>query len=119
MTFLRRNQRPPTSPTVPFKWRDRDGHFHHPSTMPTRHLFYTVRIIWNNKMPQEARFPDAKLYEFSAFYTDVYLKQAIAELVRELTRRDNLEGPWKAQLRFMYEYLRDNPLELESDKHDL
>lgn len=41
-TFMRLTAPPPKAvPVETFRWRDRAGNLHAPSTMATRHLFFT------------------------------------------------------------------------------
>lgn len=94
----------------PFRWRDRHGQFHDLHKMETRHLHYTLRMIWNNFMSIDAQFPNANLYEFNAFYTDEYFKQAIVNLAKELSTRNNLTAQWKRELQAMQDYLQKHNL---------
>lgn len=86
-----------------YRWRDRTGAFHNPSEMVDRHLFYTVRMIWNNFMPAEARVcgqnEQIRLYDFGSFYTRKYLADAICAMVPELEQREaRLPQEWRDQL---------------------
>ncbi|NML34544.1 hypothetical protein [Paraburkholderia antibiotica] len=85
-------------PVGGWQWRDSKGEFHYPANMETRHLFYTLRMIWNNFMPADARVGAVKLYEFGRFYTRDYLKQAIYRIAEELAKRDDMRPEWAAQL---------------------
>lgn len=38
-----------------FKWRTAEGEWIAPEKMETRHLFYTLRMIWNHSVPAELR----------------------------------------------------------------
>lgn len=98
---------------TPWTWRTQQGNFMLPSEMETRHLFYTLRMIWNHKMPEVARFPAYQQYEFSAFYTDVYFRQAILFLTEELAQRDNMIPQWKADLDHMITWLARYQLQME------
>lgn len=97
-----------------FRWRDRTGEFHNPKDMHTRHLFFTLRMIWNNTLPESARLPNANLYTFGKFYTKIYLVTAIKELTKELVKRKDMKQEWKDQLQFMINWLRTNQLENQS-----
>jgi len=45
-----------------YMWRDTDGHFHDPKSMETRHVFFTLRMIWNHHAPLEARIEPYRRY---------------------------------------------------------
>lgn len=103
-TFMNLTRLPPPSPTEPFRWRDGSGNLHAPSTMATRHLFFTLRMIWNHAMPEAARLP-GNLYTFSSYYKPDYMKDAIRALTTELATREDMQPDWKDQLTFMLEWL--------------
>jgi len=84
-----------------FRWRDRDGGFHDPSGMETRHLFHTVSMIWNHVMPPEAATHDFQRYSFSPFYTEDYMRSAVRAMLPELLGRDDLTAAWRHRIDFM------------------
>ncbi|AKU43621.1 hypothetical protein CPT_Seuss95 [Caulobacter phage Seuss] len=84
-----------------WRWRDREGKFHTPKSMSTRHLFHTFRMIWNNFMPTEWWVGDVKLYDFPPFYTKAYFADAIVFIGRELFRRPDIKPEWREQLCLM------------------
>jgi hypothetical protein len=78
-----------------FRWRTRDGDRIAPAAMETRHLFYSLRMIWNNHVPPEQQVGrDVKLYSFPSFYTHAYFEEAITNLAAVLFRRPDL-APWQ------------------------
>jgi len=87
-----------------FKWRDRHGVHHDVSTMETRHLFYTLRMIWNNTMPAQCRLP-GNLYTFGPSYTRQYMFDAIRAIATEVANRDDLTAEWNLQLQHMIRWL--------------
>jgi hypothetical protein len=87
-----------TPPALPFLWRARDGVRHPITGMETRHLFHTVRMIWNHHMPPEARSTKYKRYHFGSFYTTAYLGEAIRRMIPELMQRDDLQSDWRAEI---------------------
>ncbi len=95
-----------TLPAVPFKWRSRDGEFHPIDKMETRHLWYVVRMVWNHSMPIEARSPFYHRYSFSPFYTAAYMRQALRAIMRELSKRTDMEQEWLDELARFAAYLR-------------
>lgn len=104
-TFMQLTAPPPKAvPVETFRWRDRAGNLHAPSTMATRHLFFTLRMIWNHTMPASARLP-GNLYTFSSYYKPDYMKDAIRALTAELATREDMQPDWKDQLTFMLEWL--------------
>ena len=104
-TFMRLTAPPPKAvPAETFRWRDRAGNLQAPSTMATRHLFFTLRMIWNHTMPASARLP-GNLYTFSSYYKPAYMKDAIRALTTELATREDMQPDWKDQLTFMIDWL--------------
>jgi len=96
-----------------FKWRQKGGEFIYPSKMKTRHLFHTLRMIWNHKMPECAKITPYNQYEFSAYYTDEYLKKSIFHLSQELGKRNDMTSIQKYELGQMVAYLSRNQLALK------
>lgn len=96
-------------PAAPFQWRSADGDFWHPDHMETRHVFYTVRMIWNHSVPEDMRVgQNVRLYRFGEFYTADYMKQAVLALGRELMTRKDL-APWqRRELGQIAAYFRDD-----------
>lgn len=83
-----------------YQWRDRTGVFRHPCDMETRHLFHTVRMIWNHTMPEKTD-PYFRQYTFSKYYTETYMKMSVYHLLRELLNRDDITPEWWATLQWM------------------
>jgi len=90
-----------------WRWRDREGGFWSPHDMETRHLFYTLRMIWNNFMPAHMQVGRANLYTFSAHYTRHYLGEAILHLGSELNRRKDMRADWKREYAQMRSWFSD------------
>lgn len=85
-----------------WRWRDRDGNMWSVKDMRTSHLFFTLRMIWNNTLPAYMHVGDVKLYRFGAFYTDQYMVNAIIHIYDELTTRNNVEYGHQLQLAEMH-----------------
>jgi hypothetical protein len=94
----------PADLTEGFKWRDGSGQMHAPGGMETRHLFYTLRMIWNNTMPATARLP-GNLYRFPPHYTTAYMRDAIKALSQELVTRQDMTEEYTTQLQHMLDWL--------------
>ena len=90
-----------TEVAADWRWRDRSGEFHRPAHMETRHLYFTVRMIWNHTMPEQYRFKGYKRYKFRSFYTEAYMVEAVYALSKELFQRDDLTDEMKAGLEYM------------------
>ena len=89
-------------------WRTRQGEYVQPCDMETRHLFFTLRMIWHNTMPRDAWVMAApRLYEFSPIYTDEYMHDAIWHLSVELAGRTDMTEDWARQLRQMVGYFNN------------
>lgn len=86
-----------------FRWRGRDGNYYDPVNMETRHLFYTIRMIWNHNMPLKLR--PYKKYNFNETYTDDYMKQALRAMVPELAKRKDIENKFRSELKVMTRWL--------------
>lgn len=74
-----------------FQWRDSHGRFHSPIEMETRHLFFTLKMIWNHSAPEHMKLKPYKKYSFGPGYTAEYMLKAIKALSAELKTRDNIE----------------------------
>jgi len=103
------------SATVPaelFAWRDSRGVFHAIDQMETRHLFYTLRMIWNHSVPEyaETRSPHQR-YRFGRWYTPERMGEAVRWMMPELRERTDLEPEWRQDLLWMQSWLdrRDVP----------
>lgn len=101
--------------TSVFLWKDRRHQHHRVDTMETRHLFMTLVLIWNHRMPAEAIIWASGTwrhhqYNLGPFYTQDYLKQAIGALAKELSTRQDLESAWYETLLKMQLYLLRNRL---------
>ena len=97
-----------------YVWRQRGGEFFRPQDMATRHLFYTLRMIWNHKMPDEAKLQPYNQYAFGRFYTDDYLKLSIKHLSIELGKRKDLTDIQRHELKQMLDYLAPSRIEDQS-----
>jgi hypothetical protein len=84
-----------------FKWRDHNGEFHNPKDMHTRHVYYTLRMIWNHSAPAEYTIKPFIKYNFSSFYTTEYVIAAVNVLLKELSRRNNLAPEWSKGINHM------------------
>lgn len=70
-----------------YKWRDRDGNFHDPKAMETRHIFYVMLMIWNHSVPTELQVNFKHSYTFSDFYTRGYMAWTVLVMYHELKSR--------------------------------
>ena len=70
---------------------DRDAH--RPADMDTRHLFYTLRMIWNHAMPPHMVGRNVRRYVFGSFYTARYMREAILRVGGCLFSREDI-APW-------------------------
>lgn len=82
--------------TEPFIWHGREGDI--PVTMMrTRHLFYTLRMVWHNLGGEPVS--EIKRYTFDPdIYTPAYLKLAIKALYAELCTRNDIQHSHRLQL---------------------
>ena len=84
-----------------WEWRTRGGEMVLPRSMETRHLYYTLRMIWNNFMPADMRVGNFRPYAFGRFYTRKYLQEAIGNLGTELASRGDIRPAWMEELQQM------------------
>lgn len=98
------------SAVTAFQWRDRTGQLHLIKRMETRHLFYTLRMIWNHTMPASARLP-GNLYSLGPTYTRDYMLKAIEAIVPELATRNDMTKDWVRQLQKMIDWLSKHQLD--------
>lgn len=89
-----------------WRWRTRNEGDVSPSSMLTRHLFYTLRMIWNHTMPAHMKVGrHVKAWTFGRRHPPEYMRQAIEQIGSELFRRDDL-APWMlAELEQMARFL--------------
>ena len=93
-----------TLPEKTFEWRQKGGEYIQINKMHTRHLFYTLRMIWNHTMPMDARLTPFRMYSFGPVYTQEYLKRAVKEILSELCTREDIEADWYADIQHMVNY---------------
>jgi hypothetical protein len=93
-----------TRPGHAFRWRDRAGRMHAPEKMETRHVFFTLRMIWNHSAPERLKLRPFRRYTgFDASYSPDYMRRAVRALVAEASGRGDLRPEWAAELRWMVE----------------
>ena len=102
--------------TPPWRWRERNGMAYHlPQEMETRHLFYTLRMTWNNYMPDHMRVGRrVKLYNFGPYYTNVYMMQAVICIGAELFERNDIDLMWQTEIDQMRSWFETDPVGLVS-----
>lgn len=100
-----------TKITESFKWKDKFNNFYFIDSMQTHHLWFTLRMIWNHTMPENAKIYPYQRYDFSSFYTEEYFKQAIRFITIELSKRTDMKNKWKNELQRMIDYLKINQVE--------
>ena len=82
--------KPPSEVKAPFLWRTRGGAFVTPADMETRHLYFTVRMIWNHSVPDQYKLKPYTRYTFCSFYVSGYMSEAIKNMLVELSTRQDL-----------------------------
>lgn len=94
------------------KWRWRQGNgagWIHPKDMETRHVFYTIRMIWNHSVPPQMRVgKNYRMYSgFGPEYTRDYMKSAVVHLMHELSTRKDMIDEWRQEYEEIMSYLRE------------
>lgn len=75
-------------------WIERGGRRVPPVHMETRHLFYTLRMIWNHAMPAHMRVGrNLKRWSFGKPHTPEYMREAVLHIGAELLGRPDI-APW-------------------------
>jgi hypothetical protein len=99
-TFIERR----TEIDTTWRWRDRHGERHAPDQMETRHIFHTLKMIWNNMVPREYHVGhNVRLYNFGPHYTKDYMVQAVYQMGHQLAKR-SLTAEQMEIMRQMYSY---------------
>lgn len=96
---------PLTSVTV-HTWRDRNGIFHPVEYMETRHLYYTLLMIWNHSAPEHLKYRPFNEYTFSSFYTVEYFIDTVRAMMKEIQTRE-LPKNWYLRLVDMSKSLQE------------
>lgn len=91
-----------------FRWKDRDDVFHNPECMETRHIFFTLRMIWNHSAPKEMVIKPYKKYVFDDYYTKDYMIEAVKHLSYELSKRSDLSPYFVKCLLIIKNHLNKN-----------
>lgn len=97
-----------------FQWKTRDDERMAPSEMRTSHLFFTLRMIWNNCVPNKCRVGRVKLYAFGPHYTASYIREAVVALGAELADRPDLTTGMRAELAQMAAHFHVEPKLIEN-----
>lgn len=94
-------------PLAHWTWRDRKGNLWDPSDMTTKHLFFTVRAVWNSVMDPDMRVGEAYVvYDFK--YPAAYMRAAVAILGQHLINRPDMELWQKGELMNMLNHFIKN-----------
>ena len=95
-----------------FRWKDRSDTLHDPKNMKTRHLFYTLRMIWNHSMPCAAKLLPYKAYSFAPYYSREYMVSAVRALVVEISNREDIRPDWQGQIDHMIAWLSTKQIDM-------
>lgn len=95
-------------PDSPWVWRTHDGMRLTPDQMKTTHLFYTLRMIWNHRMPAEAHV-GYNVKRWNLTMPDSYLAEAIVRMADVLSRRSDLPSWMQRELNQMAAYFERKP----------
>ena len=90
-----------------FEWRDRKGEMHQVQDMDTKHLFFTLRMIWNHSAPITMVIHPYTRYDFEPYYTAGYMGAAVRVMFSELILRRDLTPYFKKCLKHMYSCCSD------------
>ena len=101
MNNIRSTEQTSKAVKPPFEWRDQKGVFHKVTEMETRHLFFTLRMVWNHSAPDDLKIEPFKRYRFGDFYTPEYIVAAVRSISLELGTREDLTPYFRKNLTFM------------------
>ena len=73
-----------------FKWIERDGNRISPADMATRHLVFSLRMIYNHTMPEEYHIPGGVRYSNVGSWPLARLRDSVRNLMAEVLKRDDL-----------------------------
>jgi len=79
-----------TSPAAPFIWTTQEGQQIRPRDMETRHLFYSLRMIFNHTAPAAYQIAGCRRYAGPEAWPITYRRAAVVALVAELKNRSDL-----------------------------
>jgi hypothetical protein len=82
----------------PFVWKTHKGITYYPEQMETPHLFYSVRMLFNNVVPAPYRVGEFKSYPDIKTWSPGYLYAAMYALASELFNREDLDSDLADQL---------------------
>jgi hypothetical protein len=98
-----------SNPYGDFLWRTKDSHqFIAVWDMNTKHVFYTLLMIWNHSAPEDAQIWFRHRYVFDSFYTPEYMLQAFNALYHEIKTREDL-GYKMSEVVYKMETYREAP----------
>lgn len=97
-----------------WRWRSADGHRWAPSEMETRHVWFTLRMIWHHTVPPRMYLGRFRRYRFGEFYSDAYFRTAIQQLYMELLVRDDMKPEWRRELALLESHLQAFAMEVSS-----
>lgn len=92
-----------------FRWQTQDGLRLKPIDMDTRHLYMTVRMLWNHTMPVEFKLGPYHRYQLGDRFTEEYIKLSFRVLMSELVTRPDIEDAWMHGIAHMVRCLNQNP----------
>lgn len=104
-------------PTERWRWRTNRGPRMLPEEMASTHLFFTLRMIWNNHCPEQHTVGDVKRYKFGGEYTPEYFRQAVQQIVPELQTWKDLPTWMIQHLDEMWKHFH-NRIETEEKHHE-
>lgn len=88
-----------------YMWRMKGGTMIPLQNLKTSHAVNILKMIWNNTVTKQFRFPNAKLYYFNDFYTDQYMKVSVYFIACELAARSDLSENDIHVIRVIMEYM--------------
>ena len=72
-----------------FRWVDQRRNHHRVEDMGTRHLFNTLKMLWNHSAPPDLQFRPFRQYQFVGIHARLdYQRAAVVRIGQELAARD-------------------------------
>lgn len=89
-----------------YVWRDAYQNSYLLCDMETDHLFYTLKMAWNQMVEEKYHIQPFKEYDFLGMYSNEYFKEGIYAIIKELRNREDLFDDFKPHIKFIIESIK-------------
>lgn len=88
------------------QWITMEGEIKEFHEIETSHLFFSVRMIFNGIVPEKLRIPNTRYYPTIKRQDPKSLREAVIQMMAEITQRDDLQTWMLRQLNYMEQTCR-------------